>query len=224
MANMVSGLYFYNFDSLMHDYMIRSFEPFFKEGNLLEVGSWKNVMTKKLMNYFEDITCIDPEFEPKMKVKFYKTAIETAKLPEKYDNIVMIHTLEHIKESVMALKRIRGYLRGRLFIAVPNAHAASRQIAVHMGLVDHCTSVISDEIKHGHYRTYTFDTLEADIKKAGLKVIHRGGVFFKALANFQFDNAAEAEILTEQYMDGCYELGKKYPDLCSSIYFICESG
>ncbi|MDO8621203.1 MAG: class I SAM-dependent methyltransferase [Candidatus Levybacteria bacterium] len=220
MGNMVSGLYFYNFDALMHEYMIRSFEPFFKKGNLLEVGSWKNVMTKKLMMRFSNVTCVDPEFEPEVKVKFYKTTIEKAQLPEKYDNIVMVHTLEHIKDAVLALKQVKEYLKGRAFIACPNANAPSRQIAVHMGLIDHNAAVTKDEIKHGHYRTYTLDTMERDIKKAGLKVVHRGGVFFKALANFQIDQLGK--IVSPEYMEGCYQLGKKYPDLCSSIFFVCE--
>lgn len=216
---MVSGLYFYNFDSLMHDYMMRSFEPFFKEGNLLEVGSWKNVMTRKLMRRF-DVTCVDSEFTPEVDVKFFKTPIEDAILPEKYDNIVMVHTLEHVADPVRALKTVKKYLKGRAFIACPNAHAASRQIAVHMGLVENCTAVTEAEVKHGHHRTYTLDTLEKDIRAAGLRVIHRGGVFFKALANFQLDNAGG--IIGPEYMEGCYQLGKKYPDLCSSIFFVCE--
>lgn len=221
MGNMVSGLYFYNFDRLMHGYIIRSFKPFLNEGNLLEVGSWKNVMTRELMAYFTDITCVDPEFEPEIpSVNFYKTTIEKAKLPEKYDNVVMVHTLEHIKNPITALKNIKKYLKGRLLLACPNAYAPSRQIAVHMGLIEHCTAVTKDEQKHGHYRTYTLDAMEADVKKAGLKVIHRGGVFFKPMANFQLDQAGS--ILSPEYMEGCYQLGKKYPDLCSSIFLICE--
>jgi hypothetical protein len=64
--------------------------------------------------------------------------------------------------------------------------------------------------------------LSAHLRKAGLQAIARGGVFFKALANFQIDAALQAGIITKAYMDGCFELGQHYPELCSSIYVICE--
>ena len=69
--------------------------------------------------------------------------------------------------------------------------------------------------------TYSLDTLERDARAGGLKVIHRGGVFFKPFANFQFDKLIEHKIITKEYLDGCYELGQQYPDLCASIYLIC---
>jgi hypothetical protein len=36
------------------------------------------------------------------------------------------------------------------------------------------------------------------------------------------DEAMEHKIIDKEYFRGCYELGKKYPDLCSSIYVICK--
>ena len=38
----------------------------------------------------------------------------------------------------------------------------------------------------------------------------RSGIFFKALANFQWDMMLEAEIVDEKYLRGCY-LGQQYP-------------
>ena len=34
--------------------------------------------------------------------------------------------------------------------------------------------------------------------------------------------ALAADIITPAYLDGCYSLGRIYPDLCASIYFVCE--
>ena len=61
-------------------------------------------------------------------------------------------------------------------------------------------------------------------KEAGLNVIHRSGIFFKALANFQWDRLLKTDIITEEYLEGCYDLGQHYPDLCSSIFLMCEKG
>jgi len=54
--------------------------------------------------------------------------------------------------------------------------------------------------------------------------VHRSGIFFKALANFQWDQVIPAGIVDEAYLDGCYRLGQRYPDLCSSIFLVCERG
>jgi hypothetical protein len=38
--------YAYNFDfDVMHKFMLKSFEPFFKEGNCLELGSFKGLFS-----------------------------------------------------------------------------------------------------------------------------------------------------------------------------------
>ena len=51
-------LYAYNFDfDVMHPYMIKAFLPFFRAGNLLELGSFKGDFTRRLISYYKDITC-----------------------------------------------------------------------------------------------------------------------------------------------------------------------
>ena len=105
---------------------------------------------------------------------------------------------------------------------VPNANAASRQIAVEMGLIEAPTAVTEGEYAHGHRRTYNLSTLKADIVDAGLFATKSGGVFFKPFANFQLDQLIGSGVIGEDYLEGCYKLGKLYPDLCASIYAICE--
>ncbi len=158
------------------------------------------------------------------RAKFIHSTFERAEPTEKYDTIFFIHTLEHIDDHVGILARIKNWLSddGRLFIASPNANAPSRQIAVRMGLISHNADVTLAEKEHGHTITYTLDVLERDAKEAGLKVSNRGGVFFKGLANFQLDKAIETGLISDAYLEGCYQLGMIYPDLCSSIYLVCE--
>ena len=93
-----------------------------------------------------------------------------------------------------------------------------------MGLISHNTAVTPAEAEHGHRRTYTLDTLEQAAVVAGLKVVHRSGIFFKALANFQWDRLLQTDIISTAYLEGCYKLGQEYPDLCSSIFLLCERG
>jgi 2-polyprenyl-3-methyl-5-hydroxy-6-metoxy-1,4-benzoquinol methylase len=228
--------YAYSFDfDVMHPFMLRSFIPFFKKGNLLELGSYKGNFTKRFIPYFRDITCVEASTEAieearkelTDKVKFVNSLFETATLPAKYDNIVLTHVLEHIDEPVALMKRINdNWLSdtGRFFLVCPNANAPSRQIAVKMGLITHNSAVTAAENEHGHRITYSLDTLERDAKAAGLNIIHRSGIFFKALANFQWDRLLGTDIISPEYLEGCYQLGQQYPDLCSSIFLMCEKG
>ncbi|MCP5249908.1 MAG: class I SAM-dependent methyltransferase [Candidatus Accumulibacter sp.] len=228
--------YAYGFDfDVMHPYMIRSFEPFFRQGSLLELGSFKGDFTRRLLPYFDDVTCVEAsdvavtEARAKLgdQVTFVNALFENASLPKSYDNIVLTHVLEHLDDPVAVLKRINDEWladSGRLFLVCPNANAPSRQIAVKMGLITHNAAVTPAEAAHGHRCTYTLDTLERDAVAAGLQVRHRSGVFFKALANFQWDRLLQTDIVSTDYLEGCYKLGQHYPDLCSSIFLMCERG
>lgn len=228
--------YAYGFDfDVMHPYMVKSFAPFFRAGNLLELGSFKGDFTRRLLPLFADVTCVEAsdaavaEARKKLggQVKFVNATFEKASLPGRYDNVVLTHVLEHLDDPVRVLKRINEEwlaAGGRLFLVCPNANAASRQIAVKMGLIPHNTAVTPAEAEHGHRRTYTLETLEQDAVAAGLKVVHRSGIFFKALANFQWDRLLQTDIISKAYLDGCYELGRQYPDLCASIFLMCEQG
>ncbi len=228
--------YAYSFDfDVLHPYMIKSFEPFFNKGSLLELGSYKGHFTKRLLPYSDDVTCVeasnlaieDATKELGDKVIFVNGLFEKVALPKRYANIVLTHVLEHLDDPVLVLKRINDEWlaeNGRFFLVCPNANAPSRQIAVKMGLITHNSAVTPAEAAHGHRCTYTLDTMERDAVAAGLKVVHRSGIFFKALANFQWDRLLQTDIISKEYLEGCYKLGQQYPDLCSSIFLMCERG
>lgn len=233
-ADLGHSKYAYGFDyDVLHPCMVRSFAPFFRDGNLLELGSFKGDFTSRLLPYFGEITCVEAsdvaieEAKRRLgdRVSFINSRFEDAVLPRRYDNIVLTHVLEHLDDPVAVMKRINeDWLSetGRLFLVCPNANAPSRQIAVKMGLISHNTAITPSEAAHGHRCTYTLDTLERDAVAAGLKVVYRSGIFFKALANFQWDRLLQTDIVSKEYLDGCYELGQLYPDLCASIFLLCE--
>jgi len=233
----INHRYAYSFDfDVMHPFMIRAFEPFFRDGSLLELGSFKGDFTKRFLPRFSDITCVEAsdaainEAKAKLgdkRIVYINALFETVQLPRRYDNIILTHVLEHLDDPVSVLKRVNNEWlgeHGRLFLVCPNANAPSRQIAVKMGLISHNAAVTPAEAEHGHRITYSLDTLERDAVAAGLKVAHRSGIFFKALANFQWDRLLSTDIISPEYLEGCYQLGQQYPDLCSSIFLMCEKG
>lgn len=226
--------YAYGFDfDVMHPFMLRSFEPFLRPGSMLELGSFKGDFTRRLLERCSDLTCVEASGEALavarlrfgQRVQFVHGTFETVALPRRYDNIVLTHVLEHLDDPVGVLRRINEEWlaeEGRLFLVCPNAQAASRQIAVKMGLISHNSAVTPAEEAHGHRCTYSLDTLERDAIAGGLRVVHRSGIFFKALANFQWDRLLQTEIISPAYLEGCYQLGQHYPELCSSIFLLCE--
>lgn len=82
--------YAYNFDfDVMHKYMIKSFEPFLVNGNCLELGSFKGDFTKRLVPYFNNISCVeasDEAIEIAKKdfpaITFYNALFENVTLPK----------------------------------------------------------------------------------------------------------------------------------------------
>ncbi|MFO1173659.1 MAG: class I SAM-dependent methyltransferase [Paracoccaceae bacterium] len=228
--------YAYDFDfDVMHRYMIKAYRTFRRPGSVLELGSFKGDFTRRLVEEYDDITCVEAsgsaiaEARGRLgdNVQLVHAMFEDAVLPRRYNNIILAHVLEHLDDPVATLKRINDeWLSedGRLFLVCPNARAPSRQIAVKMGLISHNAAVTPSEAAHGHRITYSLDTLERDAVAAGLEVLHRSGIFFKGLANFQWDRLLNTDIISPEYLDGCYALGQQYPDQCSSIYLICERG
>jgi SAM-dependent methyltransferase len=126
----VGRKYAYNFDyDVMYPYMMKSFVPFFKDGSLLELGSFKGEFTELYQEYFDDITCVEgsddaaSEAKKKLsdKVKIVVSLFEDPKLklPKKYKNVALTHVLEHLDDPVKVLKRINDeWLAddGRLFL------------------------------------------------------------------------------------------------------------
>ena len=228
--------YFYGFDyDVMHPLMARSIRPYLKKGSMLELGSFESHLTEILLNeeILDKITCVEASSAAisnvkdsvKAKVNMIHSTFEEYSSDKKHENIIMTHVLEHLDDPVSVLKTIHDeWLAddGLFFLICPNANAPSRQIAVKMGLISHNSAVTPAENEHGHRITYSLDTLERDASAAGFEIVTRSGIFFKALANFQWDKLLQTDIISKEYIEGCYQLGHIYPDLCSSIFLVCK--
>lgn len=230
--------YAYGFDfDVMHPYYLKASLPYIDvNGSCLELGSSKGHFTKRLLEHFSHITCVEAstlaikEAKERLNdpdsVNFVHDLFEDVTL-NSHKTIFLTHVLEHIENPVELLKKINNNwldANGTLILICPNANAPSRQIAVKMGLISHNTAVTPAEAAHGHHITYTLDTLERVAQNAGLDVVYRTGIFFKALANLQWDEILKTNIISKEYLDGCYALGQQYPDLCSSIMIVCKKG
>lgn len=65
-----------------------------------------------------------------------------------------------------------------------------------------------------------------DVKKFFFPHVAHGGLpvrVFKALANVRWDTLLKTDIVSPEYIEGCYMLGKQYLDPCARIVLLGES-
>jgi 2-polyprenyl-3-methyl-5-hydroxy-6-metoxy-1,4-benzoquinol methylase len=220
------------FDTAMRGYMMRTLAPHFRDGPCLQVGCAHGDETSHLAERFADLTVVEPAraflesaaARAPPSVRFVEGLVEDFETDRRFEAIFFSHVLEHVEDPVACLKRLSELLSptGRLFVVVPNAEAASRRIAVKMAVLEHLETLSVADVAAGHRRVYRLDTLIADARRAGLGIADTGGIFFKPLANFQFDALMGGPLIGEAFMEGCYELGKEHPTFCASIYLVAE--
>ena len=226
--------YAYDFDYAMHRFMLREW-GITGEGCALEMGCYKGAFTKMLLNLFAEVTVVEGSGEliyeasrnaPRAHYRKRRFEEYTPEgWPHAFDSIFLIHALEHVDEPDVVLRRAATWLDygGRLYVAVPNAFAASRQIAVEMGKLPHPWSIMDGEAQQGHRRTYDLTYLKRTVTDAGLKIVDSGGIFFKAMSNHQMDLAHGYGVIDDAYLEGAFQFGKRYPELCASIYCVAEA-
>lgn len=230
--NQPESLYQHGVDLFVRERLIERFKPYVHSApsRSLEIGSYEGDMTEMLVKEFGKTEVLEGsnELVKKLSKKFeddvvvHEGYLESFEPKNLYDNIYLIHTLEHLDNPVEGLLRLKGWLKpaGRIFIAVPNAHALSRRIAVEMGVVEYLSVVTPTEAKFGHTFTFSLDSLKNVIKRADLRILAYGGVLLKTLANFQLDEALSSGIISSEYLIAADKLSIEFPDLSSSIYAV----
>lgn len=221
-----------NFDYRMHDYVIETLSEFFVGGEAAELGSYKGEMTKKLAKCFDTVAALEIEDElchflsenTPDNVNTIKCDFTQYTDFDSYSDLFSVHSLEHINDHLGFLKHLKMHKNeeAHLYVVVPNGLSLSRQIAVEMGLMKSPTDITKFEKSIGHFHTFTTETLKKDIEEAGFQIVANGGIMPKIFSNGQYDSAFEKEIIDTNYLDACYKLSSKYPEICASIFFVCK--
>lgn len=227
--------YQYKIDLFVREKFLDKISHFIEEerdADTLEVGSYDGSMTELLLKRFTKIEVIEPskDLANVVSSKFpnrvfvWNSKLEDHRPTKKYRNIFLVHTLEHVEDPLDFLGKIKNLLaeEGHLYLMVPNAGALSRRIATKMGLLEAPNAVMDGERKQGHLRTYDLDSLVKDVVASRLKIRETGGIFVKPMANFQLDAAIEFQVISQSYLNACYELSNEFPELCSSIYIVAK--
>lgn len=214
-----------DFDKRLIGFRYRTLKPFLQGPLGLELGPAEGEMTRFLVEDFAQLVTVDGSREllaqipDRPNLRKVHSLFEAYQPEQRFNTIVMEHILEHVDDPVGLLRRAAPWLApgGRILAGVPNGNSIHRLVAVKMGLLKHQCDLNDRDHVLGHQRVYTPATLRADLEAAGLKVVHRGGVYFKPLSNKQIQDH-----WSEEMIEGFYELGKDFPDLAAELYAVCE--
>ncbi|MFZ9033611.1 MAG: class I SAM-dependent methyltransferase [Anaerohalosphaeraceae bacterium] len=230
------------YSRIKREFAIRSYRPFIQsdaygapKGSILQLGCADGLETQLLLGLGASIDVIDGSdifiTECKKnyheKVRYIHTLFEEYTLSDsqkKYDYVFASWVLEHVFDVQTILTMIKRVLNpfGMVFVTVPNAKAASRQLALHMNLIPHLKDLTENDKNHGHRRVYDRFSINTDLENGGFEIVAQGGIIFKLLADFQLDQLLTDGFLTREHMEGLYQLGLEYPDFCDSLYTVCR--
>ena len=194
--------------------------------HLLELGIGRGVTTDAFARYFARQLVIDGspavisrfrEQFPLCAAKVVHSYFEDFNPSERFDVIVMGFVLEHVRNPVALLARVRAWLTpgGRLFVAVPNGESLHRRFGHSAGLLPDMMALGKGDLQLGHHRVYSVDTLNADLCAAGWRPVRREGIFLKPLMTDQLTSLQ----LGPDIVRGMCVVGIDYPELCCALLF-----
>jgi phosphoglycolate phosphatase-like HAD superfamily hydrolase len=197
-------------------------------GSLLDVGGNDGLLAGHLLGHFDRVTILDgsSEYLARARARLGAAAtyehglVEEHAPSDRYDCILASGLLEHVRDPVAVLRRMREWLAadGKLVVLVPNAGSLHRRIGVVLGMLDHPKELQPHDFAVGHRRYYDGPDLERDVRAAGLVVRDRGGVVLKPLHN------AAMERWPAGLVEDLYDLGRVLPDACAEIVLVCDRG
>ena len=198
-----------------------------RAGATLEIGPAEGHVTALLARRTRDLTLLEPTpaMADALEERFPDVSVERALVEQwapgrRFDNIFMLHVLEHVLDAAASLRRIAGWLEdgGRLFVSVPNATSLHRQAGVEMGILEDAHSPSERDLMIGHRRVYTLETLVREIEAAGLSVVRHGGTFIKIASAAQLHQWG----LGDGLLDALLVLGERYPGIAADIWAVAE--
>ena len=222
-ADYVDGI----IDRKMHTRLFRIFSEYMGGGATLEIGPVEGMVTTLIAPKTQNLTLLEPtpSMADNLEKRFPRATvvrelIENWSPQNRFENIFMMHVLEHVVDAPRALARVAEWLEdgGRIFISVPNALSLHRQAGVEMGILEKTDSPSERDVMIGHRRIYTATTLKQDIESAGLSLVIEGGVFIKIASNAQIKQWN----WSGELIDSLVAVGERYPEIASDIYAVAE--
>jgi 2-polyprenyl-3-methyl-5-hydroxy-6-metoxy-1,4-benzoquinol methylase len=217
-----------DFDGVLARYTGRIVAPQTKGLCVLEAGCSTGVITELLLNYAAQLDVVEGavsyaalvENRFHGKLRMFRSLFEEFRPPTTYETVVFAGVLHHLKDPVAKLRMAAEWVRpgGTIHISVPNMSSFHRRLGVAMGVA---ASIYNTSKRNEFFEQpgrFTKERLIQAVTDAGLKVQECHGFFFKP---FPHDIMSSLE-LTEDLLDGLFEMGKQYPDMACQLYLRAE--
>ena len=125
--------------------------------------------------------------ESKRDFRVHHSWFEEFQPDEQFDFVYASHVLEHVERPIDLLQRMKTWLKpsGELIVIVPNSESIHRRVGVELGVQAKLESLSPRDLKVGHLRVYSLETLKQDMLAGGFEPVFERGFFVKPLANSQ---------------------------------------
>ncbi len=201
---------------------------------ILEVGCGLESIFLDFEDY-ENITVIEPAemfyekaLDDKQKAKNKNITVIKALLEESiphlngqnFDFILVSSLLHEIPDQPHFFKTLANIASTNTVIHfnVPNASSFHRLLAVQMGLIQTEFQKSDSNIQFQQHTVFNLELLKETVEKNGFEVIESGAYSFKPFTHHQMQNMINANLITEQMLDGFYKMERYMPELGSEIF------
>jgi 2-polyprenyl-3-methyl-5-hydroxy-6-metoxy-1,4-benzoquinol methylase len=233
------------YNTILGEYMVRTALEYACGDSLLDLACGDGLLTAQFRPHFRRVVGVDASgahlHQARLRcpdVEFHESLIEDFRPAERFGTVVLFNILEHVQDPAEFLRHVAEFVApgGVLFITVPNAEAINRRLAVRMGTLVSADELSPYDIKvAGHRRSYTLQSLSADIEAGSLAIKDSGGIFYKMLSMSQMDwflknglwdsgfgwGRTGEETTRDWRAEFCrasYELGREQPQDCNLIF------
>ncbi len=216
----------YDKDQIVNAFRAQTIVENAKGPNILELGCADGLVTKELCQNFHDVTAVDASLELLTKARqcapratFVHTLFEDFHPSEQYNTVILGHVLEHVENPLTILQMIPPWMNhgGIAIITVPNGDSIHRRVGVELGMLQQTTELNEDDIRIGHRRVFTIESLRDLVHKAGFTILREQGILLKPLSNRQMLH------WPQELFQALYRLGKKLPcEYGGELCIVCD--
>jgi 2-polyprenyl-3-methyl-5-hydroxy-6-metoxy-1,4-benzoquinol methylase len=193
--------------------------------SILEVGPADGHMTRGLVSDF-DLTLVEPsetlcqtlrQSFPQARVM--RTLVEDFVPSERFDNILLCHLLDHVRDPEQVVSMTRNWLNpgGKIIAIAPNSESLHRQAAVRMGLLPAANAFSERDRVQGKRKIFKREEFRQLFFDAGLELEFFGGYWLKPISNRQIEQQ-----WTPEMIHAFFALGERYPEIAAEMCLVAH--
>lgn len=141
-----------------------------------------------------------------------------------FDFVICSSLLHELDEPISFLEGVRGVCKSSsiVHINVPNANSFHRILAMKMKLIENVHEFSERNKLYQQHNVYNLEELARSVEICGFEVQDKGSYFLKPFTHNQMYEMMDKEIISQQVLDGLYEMTDLLPDLGSEIFVNCK--